>query len=88
MFHIPDTASLQALIGRTVHYRGQAWRVIEFLEDEGQLVLQAAGRDRVIQADQYGEAHRRVPECLSIPVHGDDGKTLHPDFLELRFTAE
>lgn len=87
MLQTPDAETIQGLIGRTVHHLGQTWRIVEFLEDERMIVLQATGTDRVIQTDQHGDARRRVPQCLTIQVCKEDGRTPHPDFLALRFTS-
>lgn len=75
-----DPQSLRRHIGRTVRHMGMACRVVEVLDDGPALVLQ--GADAVIQANRFGDAHRRVPHTYTVPVrdaHGDP----HPDFLAL-----
>lgn len=57
-----------ALIGRRVRYQGQTYEIIEILiEEPALLVLQNEGHT-TIQPDQHGEAHRRVPETVTLPV--------------------
>lgn len=76
-------AQLRCLIGSPVHYEGTRCEVIEVLEDGPALILQYADEHMVIQADQHGEAHRRVPTTLTVPILSPDRGSYHPAFLEL-----
>lgn len=59
---------LRSLIGRRARYQGQLYEILEVLQDEPPaLVLQNCSHT-TIQADQHGEAHRRVPETVTIPL--------------------
>jgi len=66
--------TLRQHIGSYARHQGTVYEVIEILEDSPALVLQDCEDHTTIQADQHGEAHRRVPETrtVSIPVdeHG------------------
>ena len=73
---------LRQLIGARVHYLEDRWQVIEILDDGPTLVLESLQR-RVVQYNQYGEGHRRVPQRLSVPVLGQNRQDLHPEFLSL-----
>jgi len=73
---------LRDLIGLRVRYGGMDCQIIEILEDGPSLVLQNDVA-QAIQPDQYGEAHRRVPHTLTIPIFTDDKAELNPDFLGL-----
>ncbi len=73
---------LRQLIGARVRYLEDIWQIIEILDDGPTLVLESLQR-RVVQHNQYGEGHRRVPQRLSIPVLGHDQQDLHPEFLAL-----
>lgn len=76
---MPDLKSLRETIGQPVHHQGRQCVIIEVLDEGPTLVLQCdQGRD--IQADQFGNAKRRVPPVYHIPLFKDDGKTLHPDY--------
>lgn len=79
-----DVNRLTVLIGREVHYNGKTCLIVEILEEEPALVLQY--HDTTIQTDQHGEAHRRVPNTLTIPVFENDGGNWHPEFVSLRVT--
>ncbi len=73
---------LRALIGERVRYLGRAWEIVEVLEDGPALVLQDVSH-KVIQPDQHGEAHRRVPTTVTIPIFAPDGASLNPVFQSL-----
>lgn len=61
-------AHLHDLIGRRVRYQGDLYEVLEVLEDDPpSLVLQNYAHT-TIQADQHGDAHRRVPEIITLPL--------------------
>lgn len=71
-------AQMRNLIGRLARYQGELYEVIEILEDDPpSLVLQNRAHT-TIQADQHGEAHRRVPEVVTLPLAFS-----HNDLLDL-----
>ncbi len=74
---------LRGLIGQRLHHRGVECLIIELLEDGPNLVLQEFGPHTIIQSDQYGEAHRRVPETFTIPVFDTISGALNPALGEL-----
>lgn len=74
---------LRDLIGLKVKHQGSLWEIIEVLEDGPSLVLRDCERHTVIQPDQHGEAHRRVPTTISIPLFDRDGSDLNPALLDL-----
>lgn len=75
---------LRACIGREVVLEGERYRVVEVLDDAGPtLVLRSETTGPVIQANQHGEATRRVPLTRSVPVFSGDEKSVHPQFLKL-----
>lgn len=59
---------LRNLIGTRAHYHGILFEIIEVLEDGPALVLQNCEKHTTIQADQHGEAHRRVPQTMTLPI--------------------
>lgn len=73
---------LHGMIGVAVKYRGEAWRVVEVLEDGPSLVLEAdVSRD--IQGDAHGRARRHVRENVEIAILGPDHTRLSLEFLDL-----
>jgi hypothetical protein len=56
---------LRRLIGTRARYQGGIYEIVEVIEDEPALVLQDESHS-TIQADQYGEAHRRVPSTVTV----------------------
>ena len=71
------------MIGQKVVHQGMSCQIIEVIEINTSLVLQAYDKDKVIQMDQHGDAHRRVPNTVTIPVLTSDKTELHPEFLAL-----
>jgi len=59
---------LRNLIGTRARYQGSLFEIIEVLEDGPALVLQDCDKHTIIQADQHGEAHRRVPQTMTLPI--------------------
>ena len=74
---------LRGMIGLTVLHQGEDYQVIEVLEQSTELVLMRLQHTTMIQADQHGDAHRRVPHTVTIPVLTADRAELHPSFLAL-----
>lgn len=74
---------LRGMIGQHVQYQGDAYTVIEVLEQDTELVLQIQDEVHEIQPDQHGDAHRRVPATVTLPVLTADRSQLHPSFLSL-----
>lgn len=75
-------SQLRGMIGQTVIVEGKHYLVIEVLEHNTELVLQVH-QETNIQADQHGDAHRRVPVTVTVPVLTANKMHLHPAFLEL-----
>jgi hypothetical protein len=71
---------LRDLIGTRLQHQGMQCRIIEVLEPGPVLVLQCENSNGVIQPNQYGDATRRVPKTISLPVLTEDGSELHPLF--------
>ncbi|MFO7593333.1 MAG: hypothetical protein R6X15_04720 [Pseudomonadota bacterium] len=75
---------LHNLIGRTVNHRGVTCTVVEVLESEPALVLEAQGSRTSLQDNQYGNPGRRVPEVFTIPLFDEEDRSeFHPDLLQL-----
>lgn len=82
-----DTTALiqqvRSLIGQTVNYKGQQHEINEILEQSNQgpaLILKCLEGIGTIQGDYHGEAHRRTPELIALPILGEGG-TINP-FIE------
>lgn len=80
--------TLHALLGREVVYDGVHCQVIDVLADGPSLVLSRLGSRGVIQADQYGDARRRVPQTYTIPLRSLIEDDLHPVVRALASAAE
>lgn len=77
-------SQLRGMIGQTVIVEDKHYLVIEVLEAGTELVLQDKYYETYIhQSNQHGDAHRRVPTTLTVPVLTADKTELHPAFLEL-----
>jgi hypothetical protein len=74
---------LRGMISVCVWHAGERYVVIEVLEDGPSLVLERERGSTIIQANQYGDASRRVRPTLTIPVLSPDKKQLHSSFLGL-----
>lgn len=75
---------LQGLIGHSVRHRGTPCRIIELLESEAALVLQADGERGALQDTQYGNPGRRVAEVFTIPLFDEEEpRRFHHDLLAL-----
>lgn len=76
------------LLGRTVDYRGRTCRAVELLDDPPALILQdEASGTTDMQANQHGEAHRRVPRTYTVAlyhVNAAGERETHPDFSVLK----
>jgi hypothetical protein len=75
---------LRACIGREVTFEGVRYRITEILSDaDPVLVLSNDNTDTVIQANQHGEATRRVPPIRTVPVFSAEDGQVHPALLKL-----
>ena len=74
---------LRASIGRETAIRGRHCQLVEILEDGPEVVLKCIEKRSVIQPDQYGEAHRRVPEIITVPVFEGESESVNPFLVEL-----
>jgi len=68
---------LRASIGSSVEYQGIRCKLIEVLEEDGQIVLEACHRYTDLQAGQGGESLRHVPKVFTISVLDGSGQS-HP----------
>ena len=84
---LDDVSRLRSLIGRQVHHQGQLCQIIEILEDGPALILQEIAQHPTIQPDQHGEAHRRVPATITVPVLDKDGTHYSRDFAALNLNG-
>lgn len=76
---------LHSLIGTHARYQGALYEVIEILDDGPSVVLQDCEHHTTIQADQHGEAHRRVPETLTLHIPLLDHEYIDPLSIGLEF---
>lgn len=81
--HDIDVDNLHNLIGQEVRYDGRPCKVIEVIEEIPALILQHHDPSATIQPDQHGEAHRKVPSTITLPVLDRERGGLHPAFSDL-----
>jgi len=82
MIHI-TTEQMREMIGLKVRYHACFCQVIEILEDGPCIVLKDLEAQTSIQADQHGEARRRVPITYTVMILSDDRTEFSADFLAL-----
>ena len=76
--------NLRNLIGHEVNHDGYACKIIEILEDDfPAVILQHHEHQTTIQADQHGEAHRKVPCTITLPIIDRESGSFHPAFSNL-----
>ena len=80
-----NVANLRNLIGTRARYHGILFEIIEVLEDGPSLVLQDCERHTTIQADQHGEAHRRVPQTMTLHITLTEDGDVDSDAIGLEF---
>ncbi len=78
-----DIEHLRGLLGHSVRYQGVKCTIIEVLENDPSLVLEACHSQTIIQPDQHGEAHRRVPCTITVPILNKNRSEFTPAFLDL-----
>lgn len=76
--------NLRNLIGQKVNHEGIDCKIIEILEDDyPAVILQHHEHQTSIQADQHGEAHRKVPRTITLPIIDRESGSFHPAFNNL-----
>ena len=79
-----STEQIRGMIGLQVKYHDTFCRVVEILDDGPAIILEDMESQRnSIQADQHGEAHRRVPQTYTITVLSPDKMEFSAIFLSL-----
>ena len=80
----PLHQKLRKLVGQEFTYLSCQWRLIEVLPNEDQVVLQRLGSDgHPLQSDQYGQASRRSPETLTLPISDQEDPDTYSEELLL-----
>lgn len=75
--------NLRDMIGLKVSYKGVACQVVEVIEEDLAVVLADMESHIGIQADQHGEAHRKVPKTYTIDIYTPDRREFSSAFLSL-----
>lgn len=65
---VPSLDELESLIGQRVRYRNHVWRIVEVLEREQALVLQAEDEGRRVLTDAQGEPVSDLARVQEIPL--------------------
>ena len=74
---------LRNMIGMKVRYRGVQCQIVEVIEEDMALILADGESHLGIQADQHGEAHRKVPKMYTVKIFTPDRHEFDPGFLTL-----
>ncbi|MDQ2068254.1 hypothetical protein [Natronospira bacteriovora] len=80
---LPTVAELEQFIGRRVRYLGHRWQIIEVLDEELSLVLQADDDSERIMSNSHGEPVRSLPEIMTLKVKDPEGEGLNPELGQL-----
>jgi len=78
-----NTEQMRDMIGLRVKYHEVYCQVIEIIEDGPSLILEDLEMHISIQADQHGEAHRKVPKTYTVTILSQDMSEFSPAFLAL-----
>lgn len=73
----------RGMIGARLRHGGHNCTVIEVLEDQLELILEADNASLEIQADAYGNARREMRALYYVPIFNTERDELHPSFLSL-----
>ena len=77
------TEQMRGMIGLRVSLYECQYQVVEILDDGPHIVLESLEHHTSIQADQHGEAHRKVPKTHTIPILTVDRLEFSVEFLAL-----
>jgi hypothetical protein len=80
---VPDAESLRRLLGKTVLYKAQRYRVIEVLDNEPSLVLESLDQTQ-IQSDLHGRAKRHSATHLTLRALDETQHGPSDDLMALR----
>jgi len=78
-----DTIQMRSMIGLRVKYLEVHCQVVEILEDGPAIILEDLEQHIHIQADQHGEAHRKVPKTYTVTILSQDCLEFSAAFLAL-----
>ncbi|NJN47189.1 MAG: hypothetical protein HC808_12690 [Candidatus Competibacteraceae bacterium] len=78
-----ESHNLRRLLGQTLTYQGAEHQVIDILDEGPAVVLQKYSARKTIQANQHGEAHRWVPQTVTVAVLNVRRDALNPLLPEL-----
>lgn len=71
------------MIGLRVRHAETNCTIIEVMEDQHEIILEADACIHEIQADAFGNARREMRTLYSIQIFNQTGDDLHPDFTRL-----
>ncbi len=78
---------LHYLIGARARYQNKLYEVLEILDDDPPALVLQNTRGTTIQPDQHGEAHRRVPETVTVPLELKGGNAIDFRKMELELVG-
>jgi len=78
-----DFEQLRRRVGTRVMYQGVKCTLVEVLEDDATVVLEACHKFSELQSGQAGDSLRHVPKIISIPIYIGSARRLNPALAEL-----
>ncbi|MER2527341.1 MAG: hypothetical protein ABTR07_05380 [Candidatus Competibacter denitrificans] len=78
-----DAEKLQNLLNKSITYQGIPCQVIEILPLEPALVLLDCRDQKVLQANQYGDAGYWAPQTFTVALLDAQNQGFNPDLPEL-----
>ena len=77
------TEKLRDMIGLNVRHEGVICCVVEVIDEGPAIVLERRDQYLSIQPDQFGEAHRRVPQTFTVSILSIERTEFSSSFLSL-----
>lgn len=85
---LPGLEQLESLIGQRVRYQGHVWQIVELLEHEQSLVLQAEDDSSRIVTDAQGDPVSDLPRTLEIPLRDPESGQRNPALEQIKLLSE
>jgi|GEM_PF-6718564 len=78
-----DFERLRKQVGSRVIYKRVKCKVVEVLEDDATVVLEACHKFSELQSGQTGDSMRHVPKIITIPIYIGSARRLNPALADL-----
>ncbi|MBI1195321.1 MAG: hypothetical protein GC138_05710 [Gammaproteobacteria bacterium] len=78
-----DFERLRKQVGSRVIYKSVKCKLVEVLEDDATVVLEACHQFSELQSGRAGDSMRHVPKIITIPIYIGSARRLNPAFIDL-----